>query len=278
MESIIVNDCACDGYIAKITNSILEIYVPENISTNYITIGALQEKIPAEYASNVTKVIIGNRIKDISNLSFLGYDKLESVYFGDDVEIVNPTTFYGCFNLSEIVVSNDNKFFKVSDNVLFSYDMKTLIKYIQGKHNAFYEIPYHVENVGKYAFQCAIHLECVKINDNVKSIGEMAFHNAWNLRHIYIGEGVTDVHGKFIFGVNDEMQLFAFEWHLVVGGKADSMIARWCKNEGVNFYALTDDEIDDFLKLPLPDLHPFPFGKDEYLMHSSKIKQIDYSF
>lgn len=272
MKSFVINDSMNDGYIAEIKNDTLEIYVPEHVITDCITVEDLTKKIPEEYMSGITKVIIGDRIKDISNLSFVGYDKLESIYLGADVEFVNPASVYGVFSLFEIVVNSNNKFFKVSDNVLFSYDMKTLIKYAQGKRNDFYEIPQCVEIIGKYAFECAIYLNCVKIGDNVKTIGEFAFHNAWNLRHIYIGEGVTDIQGRYVFGVNDEIQLFTSEWILVVGGKADSKIASWCENEGVNFYAIQDNELDDFLAVPLPELKPFPFGKDKYLKSSSKIK------
>ncbi len=275
MKSFIINDSMNNGYIVEIKNDTLEIYVPEHVITDYITVEDLTKKIPEEYTAGITKVIIGDRIKDISNLSFVGYDKLESIYLGADVEFVNPASVYGVFNLFEIVVNSNNKFFKVSDNVLFSYDMKTLIKYAQGKRNDFYEIPQCVEIIGKYAFECAIYLNCVKIGDNVKTIGEFAFHNAWNLRHIYIGEGVTNIQGRYVFGVNDEMQLFTSEWILVVGGKADSKIASWCENEGVNFYAIQDNELDDFLAVPLPELKPFPFGKDKYLKCSSKIKLSD---
>ena len=278
MKSFVINDSANDGYIAEIKKDTLEICVPDNINGDYITVGDLKEKISKKYISGITKVIIGDRIKDISNLSFVGYDKLESIYLGADVEIVNPARFYGAFNLSEIVVSNSNKFFKVCDNVLFSYDMKTLIKYAQGKRNDFYEIPQCVEIIGKYAFACSIYLNCVKVGENIKSIGEYAFHNAWHLRHIYIGEGVKDICGRYVFSGNDELELWLCEGYLVVGGKANSKIASWCENEGVNFYALKDNEIDDFLALPLPELKPFLFGNDKYLRHSSKIKQKDYSF
>ena len=261
-----------DEYIAEIKEDTLEIYVPEHVTTNYITLGDLKEKIPKEYRSNIKKVIIGNKIKDITSLSFDGYDELESVYFGADVEFLNPANFYDASNLCEFTVDSNNKFLKANDNVLFSYDMKTLVKYAQGKRNAFYEIPHHVECIGKYAFQAAIYLECVKIGDSVKTIEEFAFHNTWNLRHVYIGKGVTDIQGRFVFSANDEIQLFVSEWHLVIGTKANSQVASWCKKQGVNVYILQDNEIDDFLELPLPELKPFPFGKDIYLKQSSKIK------
>lgn len=65
MKSFVINDSANGGYIAEIKNDTLEIYVPDNIDGYYITVEDLKEKIPKKYISGITKVIIGNRMREL---------------------------------------------------------------------------------------------------------------------------------------------------------------------------------------------------------------------
>ena len=46
MKSFVINDSMNDGYIAEIKNDTLEIYVPEHVITDCITVEDLTKKSP----------------------------------------------------------------------------------------------------------------------------------------------------------------------------------------------------------------------------------------
>ncbi|MBQ8731611.1 MAG: leucine-rich repeat domain-containing protein [Oscillospiraceae bacterium] len=75
----------------------------------------------------------------------------------------------------EIKVAKGNTNFKVVDGVLYSYDMKTLILYPQGKPETSFVVPDSVRVIGESAFYGAKHLTEVTIPDTVELIGSCAF-------------------------------------------------------------------------------------------------------
>ena len=55
--------------------------------------------------------------------------------------------------------------------------------------------------ISNYAFQDAL-ITGIKITDNIKSIGNMAFYNCRNLEYVYIGSGVTSIGSSAFAGTN----------------------------------------------------------------------------
>lgn len=264
-NTFIVDESKSNGYIVKFEDDTLEIYVPYSVDGNDLILEDVSERIPDEYKYRVKNVIFGNRIKDISKCNFEQFGNIETVYLGADVEVVAPLKFYANFSLSKFIVCKDNEFLKSYKGDLFSYDMKKLIKYAQGKNDSFYKIPRQVEVVGSQAFSCACMLECIKVGANVKVLEPGAFFDCWCLRHIYVDKSVKSIQDSYIFGTHDELQVFLCEHYLVVGGEADSEIARWCDKYCVNFHIIENNEIDKFLVLP-----PRKMEDDEYWVRADK--------
>ena len=289
-ENEYIVDMSNCGYVAKLVGNTLELLPAQGATAPIIVapsrttapIGVdheLYAKFCAARRAKIKRVVFGDGICGIGKYEFIDdrYKNLTSIHLGADMEF-DATSFFGMYGLSEITCSEDNLQYQVIDNVLYSRDLKTLIRYTPGKPEAFFSVPDHVERLEHYAFMDANKLQCVKVGKNVKSIGNQCFDNCHNLRHIYIGEGVESIEGEYIFALSDyDGRIYLTREGLVIGGKAQSAAERWCAeinklcgeyreelvcdfSDAITFSLIEDDEIDKFLTLPLPDLHD-----DKYL-------------
>lgn len=91
--------------------------------------------------------------------SVKSFDNSES----SDIYCYNP--FYFCTNLKEIIVEEDNEYFKVIDGVLYSSDGKKLLSYPAAKAGRSYTIPKEVEVVYKGAFLGCRNLEEILVEE-----------------------------------------------------------------------------------------------------------------
>lgn len=87
--------------------------------------------------------------------------------------------------------------FKSEDNVLFSYDGKTLVQYPGGSTATSYTIPDGVETISANAFDSSDNLTEVIIPDGVETIGNGAFSNCLGLTTMNIPSSVTTIDDAF---------------------------------------------------------------------------------
>ncbi len=126
---------------------------------------------------------------------------------------LNSSALYGCTVLKElnlgtlninasvlsgisyesITVSEDNAYLMVEDNILFSKDKKTLIRYPNNKLDEEYTIPESVTTIGSSAFLGCTSLTSVTIPNSVTSIGSFAFEGCTSLTSVTIPGGVTTI-------------------------------------------------------------------------------------
>lgn len=99
---------------------------------------------------------------------------------------------FGCENLSEIIVAEDNEYLTSVDNVLFTKDLSEIISYPHGKKETRYEIPLGVEKIAKSAFESTSLAEII-IPEGVKEIDEWAFCANQNLLKIDLPESLVNV-------------------------------------------------------------------------------------
>lgn len=104
-----------------------------------------------------------------------GYEKGDS-----HVDVLHlPSTFKGFYdnlslNIAYFDVSAANQELCSVDGVLYSKDLKTLIKYPDLKSNDSFIVPSSVENISAYVFYRAENLQNLTINNNVKEINHSA--------------------------------------------------------------------------------------------------------
>lgn len=114
------------------------------------------------------------------------------IYMQEDAVIKLPASLakIGRYAFAEIEkpveLAEGNAAFKMVDNVLFTSDMKTLVRYFSdGKTVKSYEIPSSVETLAENSFE-KTRLEEVIIGKNVKSIGYRAFRSCSMLKALTV--------------------------------------------------------------------------------------------
>ncbi|MBO5715457.1 MAG: leucine-rich repeat protein [Clostridia bacterium] len=237
-------------------------------------------KINRYRREKVEKIIIGNHITELADLAFDDYPNLKSVHIGANVQKISPAAFsgknhsysYGCQNLESITVDENNKWYVAEDDVLYTNDYETLVKYCPAKPQLYYEVDSRVRYIERLAFEYAKNLQCLKVGDNCISIGKSAFINTLKLRHVYFAAGVEgfpdDTYPFFV-------QVYGFECpyidnEIVIGGAGRSAAQKYCDKHGLRFHVIEEDEIEDFMKTPLPDENV-----DKYLLAFQKIIVVD---
>ena len=165
------------------------------------------------YSSNLTGVTIGSGVTTICEGAFFNCNGLTTISIPDNVTTIGEDAFCaceylttlnigsgvesicngpcgGCYNLTKITVSGGTHF-KSVNNVLFSYDGKTLVQYPVGSTATSYTIPDGVETISANAFDSSDNLTSVTIPNTVTSIGTCAFLDCTRLTTMSIPSSVT---------------------------------------------------------------------------------------
>lgn len=145
----------------------------------------------------VTKLMSSNE-NDFASYSEIDVIEISKniKYIGIDVNnhesVIYDQPFLQAYGLSKIVVSKENEYFSSIDGVLFSKDLKTLIKYPNSKITDLgyraYSIPNVVEVIARYAFYLNDQLEIVELGENVRVISKNAFENCKYLESVNMNE------------------------------------------------------------------------------------------
>ena len=218
----------------------------------------------------VKRIIIGNGITGLADWTFDDYENLDEVYIGADVCKIAPKAFcgrengnsWGCKNLSAFVVDENNKWYKSVDGVLFTYDMQTLVRYAPAKADLAYQVEACVREIGELAFMRTKNLQCLYLGKDCVSIGELAFLNAFSLKHVYFANGAirwSEEQFPFI-----EMMGYDRPYRLgvIFGGANGSEVQQVCVGEGEYFHVIEENEIEDFLAVPVPEKEEDKYMQD----------------
>ena len=185
----IPNDVETIGDRAFIFSNLTEVIIPDGVET--IGDGAFANCL-------VTELTIPNSVTTIGEYAFSACEHLTTLNIGSGVESICNSPCGGCSSLTEITVSGGNMNFKSVENVLFSYDGKTLVQYPGGSTATSYTIPDGVETISANAFDSSSdNLTEVIIPDGVETIGNGAFSNCLGLTTMNIPSSVTTIDDAF---------------------------------------------------------------------------------
>jgi hypothetical protein len=116
------------------------------------------------------------------------------------VTSIGEDAFGGLWALREIIVAEENASYAAEGGVLFTKDMKTLVRYPRGKEASEYDVPDGVTSIGNTAFKDCNNLSNITMPDSVTSIGNGAFRSCSGLTDITLSEGVASIgSGAFIY-------------------------------------------------------------------------------
>ena len=141
--------------------------------------------------SHLKNLTLPNSLLKIGKKAFYGCSAIEKIEIPSSLKTIETWAFENCLALSTITVKSGNSTFTSRDNVLFSDNMKTLVKYPSGKINTSYTIPSSVTTISDSAFSNARTLEEVTLPSSLKTIGNSAFISCLKLKGITIPSSVT---------------------------------------------------------------------------------------
>ena len=148
-------------------------------------------EIPATYN--------GKAVTEIGDLGFSS-DRLVEIVIPDSVMSISVSAFSNCSSLTNIIVSENNAFFKDIDGNLYNKNGNILIKYAVGKTETEFIIPNGVTSIRENAFSGCSSLTSVTIPDSVTSIGKSVFYKCSSLTSVIIGDSVTSIGNDAFFG------------------------------------------------------------------------------
>ncbi len=132
-------------------------------------------------------------VLSIESYALVGCYSLERIYLSKSLESFDTDPFYelyGYVRLYEIVVPEENLYFKSVDGSLFSKDGTRLIKYAASKEDSYYRVPDGTVLIDSYAFGGADRLTEVVLPDSVEGMGRGAFWGCENLNRIHLGSSL----------------------------------------------------------------------------------------
>ncbi len=146
---------------------------------------------------SLTSIIIPDSVTSVGNYAFFGCESLTSINIPGSVASIGDSAFGGCYGLTSITVAPENQYFRSDNGVLYSADMKTLLRCPEKEAGTF-SIPFGVTSIGDSAFNGCVYLTSILIPDSVTSIGKSAFAACSSLTSIIIPDGVTSI-DEFMF-------------------------------------------------------------------------------
>ena len=148
------------------------------------------------YYSTTSKIIVPDSVERIGK-AFDG-DGVLYLVLGAGVSDFNAKNFSNMDNLKEFIVSEDNPYICSVDGVVFTKDMKTLLRFPTNHTDTMYEIPDGVEVIGERAFDQGWNLTQIKIPNSVTTIESRAFSTCQELYRLYVGKGIQTI-GEYAF-------------------------------------------------------------------------------
>ncbi len=183
---------------------------------------------------NIDNVIIPEGVTSIGNSAFYACDDLSKVSLPSTLTSIGFSAFSYCPSLDTITINDNNQYFCIDDNVLFSKDKTKLICYI-GDHEGFdYVIPNTVEIIEREAFAGAKRLKNVTISTSVTKIGASCFG------------GVSYLSSVTYLGTHMEwMQIESTETKEIVdeNGNSTTITLSWSDNSNISKLICSDREI-----------------------------------
>lgn len=204
---------------------------------------------------NLVSVTIPNSVTTIGENAFEGCNKLETINIGSGLTSIAPNAFGGCQKVSTITVDENNTAFKLINNVLFSYDGKTLLLYPRLLAATEYTILGGVTTIGSYAFEDCRNLTSVTIPDGVTTIGDNAFSGCDELTSINIPTSVTSI-GEFAFFYCSKLATITIPASVTTIGRGAFDSTPWIDNQSyedgvlyVNNIAIASKDISGAIRI-----------------------------
>lgn len=123
--------------------------------------------------------------------AFYGCTALKKVILSANLKKLGAGVFSYCDSLKEIKLPKENKYFKLSDGIIYTHNKKKVVSAALPATEV--SIPEGVTSIAAYAFEGQTKLESVSFPSTLKKIGEGAFYDCSSLERLYIPKSVKNI-------------------------------------------------------------------------------------
>lgn len=146
--------------------------------------------------TNLSKADLNKGLKTIGEDAF-NFTNLGSVYIPNTVTNIGRTAF-ACY----MVVAIGNPVYTTKDGVLYSHNMKNLVRYPSGHIDKEFTVPTTVTTISDFAFSCS-KLSKIHLPNSLLEIGDAAFILCTNLNTLLIRDSIEKVGSSLFIGCNN---------------------------------------------------------------------------
>ncbi len=153
---------------------------------------------------NLETVDNNSNITEIYDYTFKNCTSLKEINFGSSVKKISFNAFENCGTIFNIATDNEN--YTSQDGILYSKDMKELIKYPGLKHGN-YILPASIKSINVNALTMCINLKSFTLNDNITEFPISQLTGCSSLQVLNLNEKL-----EFIGNVyNSNNKLFSYD-------------------------------------------------------------------
>ena len=143
------------------------------------------------YSSKLTNIYLPNTITSIESYCFAYSNQLVDLSIPASVTSVNSSFVNGCSALTTLYVGSGSSSYDALNGVLYTKDLKTLVKYPEGLTATSFSVRSGVTAIASYAFYKA-KLTSISLPTTLQSIGSSTFSNS-SIKTLSIPASVTSV-------------------------------------------------------------------------------------
>lgn len=175
--------------------------------------------------------IIPDTVTDFGYTDYEFNMYVKSITLPASMKNINDYAFEYYYELEEINVDENNKYYKDVDGVLFTKDSGMLVYYPMAKQGAEYKVPAGTAGIYNDAFYDNDYITEVIIPNGTAYIGSYAFEDCSNLERITIPRSVVNMYTGTFDLVSDEFVIRGYE-----NSYAEAMAYDW----GFDFEVLAE--------------------------------------
>lgn len=132
--------------------------------------------------------------------AFSGFNKaLTTINLPSTLKNIDGNPFYNSIYLKEINISDENIYFEVIDNILYSKDLKTIYTFPSLYKEKTFSLMEGVETVKQFAFNNLINLESITLPSSIKLVEDRGICFNQNLTSVYIKKGAENFQSNSIY-------------------------------------------------------------------------------
>lgn len=235
-------------------SSLYAILLPESLTT-------MGEGVFAN-CSNLTSVNLPASISTLPKRTFFGCSSLTTVNIPENITAIDQYAFVFCNSLREFTVDAKNEVYAAKGGVLFYKDMKTLVKYPEGKADVAYIIPASVKEMDPSALIGA-KFKTVTLPAAIEVLNPGSFRSCTNLESILVNAGsksYSSVDGVLMS--KDKTELVQYPMN-----KKNSSYSVPAKVKTIGTFAFSSCSNLGIIKLPasVNSIEERAFDKNEFL-------------